>query len=282
MVDVLNFYMDDSGTRHPDRAISTPRKTPDWFALGGIIVRGEDEERCRGILADFCERWGITSPLHSEEIRHRSKNFRWLEGDPIRRQEFLVALETMLLSVPVIGISCVIDRPGYHRRYDAIYGNRKWSLCKSAFAISVERASKYARHHARKLNVYVEKSDRKTDNRLKQHFLDLKKSGHPFDTQTSSRYEPLEATEIGETLYDFKLKEKSSPLMQIADLFLYPMCQGGYNPNYHPYSVLQTSNRLIDSHVSDVAKLGIKYYCFDTNQKTEAEGEAPSASGQPS
>lgn len=72
----------------------------------------------------------------------------------------------------------------------------------------------------------------------------------------------MDQTVLAETLYDFKIKGKRSPMMQIADLYLYPMCQGGYNPGYYPYMMLKQAERLIDCHVEDVTTLGIKYYCF--------------------
>ena len=44
----MHFYMDDSGTRNPDRH---PGRTPahgyDWFALGGVLIKQEDEESAR-------------------------------------------------------------------------------------------------------------------------------------------------------------------------------------------------------------------------------------------
>ncbi|CAG1012369.1 hypothetical protein RHIZO_04239 [Rhizobiaceae bacterium] len=54
-------------------------------------------------------------------------------------------------------------------------------------------------------------------------------------------------------------------MMQIADLFLYPMAKGGYDPTYRPYRALKESGRLIDAHLSPerIPSLGIKYSCFD-------------------
>lgn len=262
MAHVYHFYMDDSGTRHPDHHLILDNAKPDWFGLGGILVRKDHEEQCRRLRDEFCAKWSIESPLHSEEIRHRTKNFRWLAEDLARRQQFLTALQAMLLEMPVIGVSCVIDRPGYHRHFHEKYGKQKWSLCRTAFAISVERAGKFARERGGRLSVFVEKSDWKTDERLKSYFTELKRTGSPFDPKTSSKYDPMDQTVLAETLYDFKIKGKMSPMMQIADLYLYPMCQGGYNPGYYPYMMLKQAERLIDCHVEDVTTLGIKYYCF--------------------
>jgi hypothetical protein len=284
MVQVLNFYMDDSGTRHPDHHINFVSTRPDWFALGGILVREDDEDYCRAMHHTLCTKWNLTGPLHSEEIRNSKKNFKWLNKDPQKRTDFLVDLEAMLVEMPVIGIACVIDRRGYHRRYDNQYGRNKWSLCRSAFEIGVERAGKYARAQGLKLNVLAERSDEKTDRRLEEHFHRLKRDGNSFNVGTSSKYDPLSRSELGETLYDFRMKTKSSAMMQIADLYLYPMTQARYRAAYRPYEALVKHQKLIDCHVADVNQLGVKYYCFDapSPEKTEAEALTASASGQPS
>jgi hypothetical protein len=51
----LNFYMDDSGTRKPDRApmVFDPRR-PNHFALGGIIVVEDEEDQVRAEHAALC------------------------------------------------------------------------------------------------------------------------------------------------------------------------------------------------------------------------------------
>ncbi len=195
MVDIYNLYMDDSGTRHPDRNLDVAGSRPDWFALGGVLVHQNDEAQCRAMHEVFCREWEIDQPLHSHEIRNKKEKFAWIKDLETERQaQFYSALSTMLTSIPVIGIACTIDRPGYHRRYDEKYGKLKWSLCRSAFAICVERASKFARSKQCKLNVYVERSDKNTDNQIKQHFNNLKQSGHPFDPQAASKYNPLNQT----------------------------------------------------------------------------------------
>src|ERR1700731_3529747 len=62
---VINFYMDDSGTRHPDH---DPGKRAshgyDWFALGGVLVKEEDEIEVRGLHAKLYEKWKLGNPIH--------------------------------------------------------------------------------------------------------------------------------------------------------------------------------------------------------------------------
>jgi hypothetical protein len=49
---LLNFYFDDSGTRHPDRKNGT-NQYGDWFALGGVIVKAEDDALVREMHRTF-------------------------------------------------------------------------------------------------------------------------------------------------------------------------------------------------------------------------------------
>jgi hypothetical protein len=281
MATQYNFYIDDSGTRHPDRELRTSGQ-PDWFALGGVLVSAEDEDHCRELHRALCSKWTFTYPLHSEEIRHAKGNFRWLGKERKTKDAFLADLQAMLTSMPVLGLACVIDRPGYHDRYHALYGSGKWFLCRSAFAICVERASKFARQKGCKLNVFVEKSDRETDGTIRKYFADIKQVGHPFNNENAAKYNPLDQPDLANTLYDLKIKSKSSPMMQIADLYLYPICKGGYDANHYPYQILKAYQKLIDFHVIEPSSGGIKYYCFGGIKNTGAESISPSAPGQPS
>jgi hypothetical protein len=122
---VLNFYLDDSGTRAPNRKpLAYSPKKPDFFALGGILVNEEDEAPARKLYSDFCARWSIGYPLHSVEIRHCRDNFTWLKRDTAEYARFMNELTRLLTSINVIGLACVIDRPGYDARYREKYGRR--------------------------------------------------------------------------------------------------------------------------------------------------------------
>lgn len=56
MPKILNFYIDNSGTRHPDHK---PGKRAahdyEWFALGGILVKEEGEPTARDLHKKFCD-----------------------------------------------------------------------------------------------------------------------------------------------------------------------------------------------------------------------------------
>lgn len=261
-----NLYMDDSGTRHPDKKIGRKAKHGnDWFSMGGIIINQDDEDVARELCSAFCAKWDIKHPLHSSEIRAQKDNFAWVSKLKKEVQdEFYEELYCLMKSLPVIGIACVIDRPSYDKRYREKYGRDLWSLCKTAFSISVERSLKYAISKDAKLRVFVERSDKKTDYMILNYYRELKNRGVPFG-ENSQEYQPLKQTDFMQGLYEFRAKYKSSPLMQIADLYLWVMSIGGYDSVNKPYTRLVNDKKLIDCYLGekDVVELGIKYSCFD-------------------
>ncbi len=267
MVAVTTFYIDDSGTRHPDHAPALPKHGRDWFALGGILIDDEDKPAAEGLIDEFRSRWPQmgSSPLHSWEIRGRHANFKWLGVDGETHRKFVTDLEALLFALPVIGLACVIDRPGYNARYRDKYGHDRWALCKTAFAVAVERATKYALQRERKLRVWVEQTDKTEDRIAKGYYDTLRSDGHWFNSTTAGKYGPVSADEYAKTLYDFRTKKKTSRLMQIADLYLWPMCIGGYDGANYAYSRLREAGKLIDCVVPPdrITAQGIKYSCFD-------------------
>jgi hypothetical protein len=275
MVDVINFYIDDSGTRHPDRNPMEAAHGYDWFGLGGVLIKQEDEAEVEAAHERFCAGWPLTGPLHSSSIRGKAEDFHWLKALPQEDLELFIEQLYHLMSMPqLLGMACVVDRPGYNHRYLDQYGRQRWSLCKTAFAVAVERAAKYARSLGYKLKVFVERSDEKTDRWMRNYYDDLRHNGCPFDAARSGKYQPLEAAILKETLYDFKIKFKSSPLMQLADLYLWPMCIGGYDRGNRTYSRLLADGRLIDCILpaEAVGSDGIKYSCWElaAHKKTKA------------
>lgn len=267
---VLNFYMDDSGTRIPNRKrLAFDPKVRDFFALGGVLINEEDEAAARKAYDDFCTRWTIDYPLHSVEIRHSTGNFSWLKRNAEDHTKFMRDLTRLLTSINVLGVACVIDRPGYDARYREKYGRRQWHLCQTAFSIAVERATKFARRDGRRLRVMPERSSRTDEERLVRYYNGLKSTGPPFDKQSSSGYAPLTPGEFAETLYEIRFKSKSSPMAQIADLLLWPMALAGYDENNRPNVALRKGGRLIESRLSteEIAACGSKYSCFELVQQ---------------
>lgn len=263
---VLNFYMDDSGSRRPNRAsITVDPKHPDYFALGGVLIKEEDEAVARAAYASLCEAWSITYPLHSADIRHASKDFSWLRRNSLEYVPFMRDLTRMLTTIPVLGIACVIDRPGYEARYRRMYGRNQWNLCQTAFCIAVERAAKYAHSIGHTLRVLPECSSRVEDQRLVRYFNDMRAKGLPFDSGRSGQYAPLSNDQCGKTLIELRFKRKQSPLVQIADLYLWPIANERYCPGGRPYAAFHNAGRLIENVLSDeeIDALGTKHFCFE-------------------
>jgi len=271
VADVLNLYLDDSGTRNPDRnpRDELPFHGHDWFGLGGIMIRESDEAGLRTQHAALYTKWkpfGMEKPLHSNEIRSQNKGFRWMrECSPAQRIEFYDDIERLATHPQLTAIACVIDRPGYNKRYLAKYGTNRWLLCNTAFSIVVERSVKYAQKLRCRLRVNVERSDKTVDTLLLSYYNELRSKGPPFDADTSATYSPLAAQVFADTLYEFQTKNKTSPPMQIADVCLWPMCIGGYQPDNKPYVALRMARSLVDCKLSpdEVPTSGIKYSCWD-------------------
>lgn len=263
---ILNFYMDDSGTRAPNRdPLPYNNNAREFFALGGVLIDEDAEAAARKLYDEFFTRWSISYPLHSVEIRHRRERFLWLGRDRPERDKFMKDLSRTLLSLDILGLACVIDRPGYDARYREQYGHRQWHLCQTAFTIAVERAVKYARKLDRKLRVLPERTSKIDDDRLVRYYDALQTSGPPFAKASSAQYSSLTAVEFRETLYEIRFKTKSSPMAQIADLYLWPIALAGYEPANRAYVALRSSARLIESRLcrSQIAAGGSKYSCFE-------------------
>lgn len=264
----LHLYLDDSGSRDLDRPVSRARQDlgSRWFALGGMIVREEDEAAIRAAHASFVDRWNIAAPLHSYELRSKKRNFAWVGAlEEERRLQFYSELYEFLTGLPVRATACVIDRQGYNDRYRERYGLRRWAMSKTAFSIVVERAAKTAHEEGRKLKVWFEQHSKAEDQAILRYFSEMRCDGMPFNPDTSSVYGPLGPERLGEVLSWCQSKNKSSPMIQIADLLLFPLCVGRYDPDNRAYRTYLEAGLLIDQHLrpDEVATRGIKYSCFD-------------------
>lgn len=264
--------MDDSGSRDLDRRQNqVDEKTPDWFALGGVLLNKADKSRIKDSIQEFRARWPLINgaPLRSYNIRNKSGSFRWLsELSSDEQSRFYVELGNLIGDLPIIVSACVIHRLGYNDRYKEKYAGQRWQLCKSAFNIAVERSAKWAMLQNGKLRVFVERSDKKTEHLLKSYYEEMRAKGLPFDVQTSAKYRPLAANSLKDTLYEFRVKTKESHLMQLADLALWPACHGGYNPEHRAFKELMQKGKLLDCHCTKENGLqGIKYFCFPEAEK---------------
>jgi hypothetical protein len=236
----------------------------DCFGLGGILINEEDIGGLITAYKTFRAKWSIDYPLHSHEIRGGRGNFGWLKK-PENALAFLTDLEDFLLSLPVIGIAAVVHRPGYVERYKDTYRDRMWLMSKTAFCVLMERSAKFARSQDRQLRTFFERAGKAEDRELVAHARALKKEGMPFNPDNSAAYGALTAEEFKAiVLGEPRGRTKETPMMQIADLFLYPMAKGGYDPTYRPYAKLLASGKLIDGLLAteDRPQRGIKYSCF--------------------
>ena len=73
MPKLMSLYLDDSGTRNPDRKVPEKFMYRDWFTLGGFITKEDDEGIIETAHDTFCKEWGITYPLYSYDIRSDRK-----------------------------------------------------------------------------------------------------------------------------------------------------------------------------------------------------------------
>jgi hypothetical protein len=265
MPNELHFYIDDSGSRDPDRS-PKDKSFPDWFALGGVIVHADEKDHVDAAIIDFRASWPQIGdrPLRSYDIRNQTNGFNWLKAlsEP-ERNRFYNELTDLILGLPITLLACVVDRPGYNARYYTEYGLRRWTLCRTAFSIVIERAAKLAIHRGARMRVYLERTDIPTETRFKQYYEELRKKAAPFDALRSAKYGPLDAASMHKTLFEFKVKTKESLLMQLADLVLWPMCKGGYDQSFRVYRQLAEAGKLMDFHCTAENSLqGIKYSCF--------------------
>lgn len=272
MSEFLHLYIDDSGTRFPDKNSDSFVRTDQMnhFALGGIAIFEKDQTSFFRIFDHFTKEWGIDYPLHSTKIRGKRDQFRWLMDDDKRCKRFMVELGQMLVKLPVIGVGVVIDRQGYRERYSDKYGDNIWWMCKTATAILIERTCKYASEHDKKLKIFFEKSGKREDRAFKSYVKELKENGMPFDSKSSSQYYSLSAKAISETIYGSPRQvTKASPFVQIADIYLYPICKSAYEPSYPPFVQLLNENKIIDCLLSQDQRdnMGLKFSCFEASKK---------------
>lgn len=270
------LYLDDTGSRSLHKEPSEARQdNMNCFGLGGILVKGEDDEAIYQAHTSFCQEWKIDYPLHSTKIRGRRGNFGWL-SQPEEAGYFMPALREFLLAQPFLATAVIIDRQGYFQRYRDQYAEELWQMDKTVFSILIERVAKFAEIQDRRLEIVFEASGKAEDRALIDYMKALKKDGSPFNTGNATKYSPLSAEEYSQiVLGDPRRKNKELPQLQLADLVLFPLAKGQYDSKYRPYQDLKLANKLIDDHLPDERReeLGIKYSCFQTAERPKAQGK---------
>lgn len=270
MLDInwYDLYLDDSGSRRPDlQPVPQQRGAMDCFALGGVLFEARRVPELLKAYKTLYLKWNISYPLHSNCIRNKIGRFAWIgKLDAQRQDEFFEDIDLMIERQPFVAIACVIHRPGYNARYESVYREKRWMLCKTAYAIVVERAAKFALCKHLPLRVNFESSGKRENKDIVAYHRDLKICGMPFFADSSSKYHPLKAEEFRRVLLgDPEQHTKTSRFCQLADMVLYPMARGRYEPLYRPYKHLRATNKLIDCVIGpqEIGEMGIKYSCFD-------------------
>ena len=257
------LFIDESGSPKPSFKDANRH-----FALGGIFLARQNEHIVESRVLEFKQRWDMQPaiPLHGSEIRSKKKNFAWLGKCKDTENRFMTDLGNTITSLPILVHACVVSRAGYLNRYIDKYGPETWEMMKSAFTILIERSAKYAGKHNGSIMVYYEEAGKKEDKLIKQYFNDLRASGHPFNPSTAAKYKPLDNRKLSDCLRGIEGKKKSNPILQVADLCLYPIARAIDEPTNRAYLSLKENNILVDSHleIEEIDSVGIKYYCFDT------------------
>jgi hypothetical protein len=201
-----------------------------------------------------------------------AKHFSWLERvSQDKREEFWKDWHLVLCEANVIGMGCVVDRPGYvNRGYLEKYKQNRWLLCRSAFDITVERAVKLAKIEGKKLHVVFE-SDPGVNRIVTDYFTNLRTNGLAFDQNNSKKYKPLLKDDFETTLGRVAHKPKDHPILQIADSYIYAISRSGYDKKFTTYRILRDRQKIVNFCVPNdlIPEVGIKYYCFD-KQKSRA------------
>jgi hypothetical protein len=94
--------------------------------------------------------------------------------------------------------------------------------------------------------------------------VDLVTRGLPFDALASAVYAPLRVADFKETLIELRSKAKTSPPMQLADLYLWPIAMHRYGRGGLPYEKFREAGTLIEAKLSSnmISSCGTKYSCF--------------------
>ncbi len=259
------LYIDESGWRYPDKEQASREDGMDYFALGGILVKNSDRNKIIKNYEDFCKLWNIDYPLHSTKIRGKRGSFNWLKDDVVN-EKFSKELMEFMCSIPVMGFAVIIDRNGYNRRYKDKHAGQPWLMCKTAFCILIERVSKYMDSQGRRFKIILEQCGKREDQMVIDYFRELRQQGMPFDIGSSSKYGPGETELFKQVPYgDPEFHTKKSPLLQIADFYLYPMVKGAYYKDFFTYKELFDCGKIINSVLTEeeIMTLGIKRSCFD-------------------
>lgn len=232
------------------------------FAYGGILVKKEDISDIVEKYKKLCEKWNITYPLHSCEIRGRNGHFAWLLSKE-KKNRFLKDLNDFLISINIICFGSVVDKDGYKEK---VKNRSQWPIKKVSYFYLLERVVKYVDYLGGKLDISLEKINNKIESNIKYYTRKISDTGMFFNKENV-----FLKTDIIVSL-DFKPKENL--FEQIADLCVYVIAKHGYVDKYIAWDSLYKNKKIIDSILLDkeVGDKGIKYYCIKKKTQDKNPG----------
>lgn len=272
----FSLYIDDCGT------LGTSDKFQP-YALGGFVVKNEDEEPAREMLRQFKDDWKISRevPMHGADIRSGYADFAWLkELDKEEEVRFKTELSRLLAKMPIVTQACVVHKSNYHARYDEKYGKDIWNIRVSAVAILLERSVKLVKHMGGSfLRVCVEHTGTRENNFIKRTFKNFRETGCPFNPSTSSKYNPADAGLLQQFLDEKPvIRGKENEMLQIADMVLFYLATHDKESPGYLWGLLNEQRKIADVVAGNFAEeFGVKYYCFGDTENTTSPSKAGGA-----
>ena len=263
LVDRYVFFMDDCGTLASCKGDSNEDSILNklCFALGGVIVPKEKVKDISNNIKYFKKKWDIPN-LHGNKIRNKKGKFNFL-NDKKKADDFFSVLDEIIINSKATVHACVICRPGYRDRYSKKFSDAsRWDMSKTAFDISVERATKFALNSGRILDLVYEKSGKKEDKKIVGYFKDLKEKGTNFSVKNSNKYKPLVEINYDNYLGNIWSDGKRNELLNLADLVLHPVVSSTMGKDNRAYNTFVENKMLID-YKSEDNNVAVKYSCFD-------------------
>jgi hypothetical protein len=102
------IYIDESGSAKPN-----PKDQCPIFAMGGVLIKRNDEQIIKQLVSDFKTRWSIPQeqPLHGNEIRSKKKGFAWLHKlSKVEQEQFMEDLTQTIISCPLFILVLYLDK----------------------------------------------------------------------------------------------------------------------------------------------------------------------------
>jgi hypothetical protein len=235
---LFHLYIDETGSRHPDKEASTAKHGFDWFGLGGLLITQEDEATAKSKLATFVARWPqIRSPLHFTDIRAQKKGFAWLGNlkleDHNRFWSDSARFSHQFRGRGLLASSIAQATSNGGTAKGEGTPNGSFAEAHSIFW-STELPNTQNPRGGGCVSTMKERTLLPT-RRVHEYYETIKFSGLAFDESTSSKYRPLKQVEFQNVLLAIEGKDKGNKMMQVADSYLYAIARGSYDVKFDVY-----------------------------------------------